>query len=374
MAFPITHIVLTGLFIFALSPTKVLAEPISQTNSERSLESTQTTQAPSIESYFGTVQQITETQHFENNNIYQKILVRLSNEKTVEVINDSRNTGKIQEYSVGNKVVVQKVSIGQQGNDTYIITDYNRTSFLLFILIAFSVLSVLVGKKYGIYALLAMAFSFFVIFKFILPQISAGRDPLLITILASLIIVPVAFYLSHGFNKKTHIAIVSTGVTLIVTGILTAISVNLARLTGYGTEEAMFLQVANQNINMKGILLSGIIIGFLGVLDDVTVSQSSIVTQLKKENPDLGTIDLYNKAMEVGRDHITSMINTLVLVYTGASLPLLLLFKNNPQPANFVINSEIIADEVVRTLLGSIGLILAVPLTTFLASIVVESE
>jgi uncharacterized membrane protein len=149
---------------------------------------------------------------------------------------------------------------------------------------------------------------------------------------------------------------------------LATLFVNLSQLTGFTSEEAGFLQAYKPGlINMKGLLLSGIIIGVLGVLDDITISQSAIVEQLKKANQKLKPIELYQKAMSVGRDHIASMINTLILVYTGAALPLLLLFIDNPHPFSQVINYEIIADEVVRTLVGSIGLILAVPITTLLA-------
>ena len=133
-----------------------------------------------------------------------------------------------------------------------------------------------------------------------------------------------------------------------------------------------FLQVAKQGtLNIQGLLLAGIIIGLLGILDDVTVSQSSVVFELKKTNPSLKIAELYSKAMNVGKDHIASVVNTLVLVYAGAALPLLLLFINNPMPYEQVVNFEIISEEIVRTLVASIGLILSIPLTTLLASWIV---
>ena len=149
--------------------------------------------------------------------------------------------------------------------------------------------------------------------------------------------------------------------------------VESAQLTGFASEEAGFLQTIKQgSVNIKGLLLAGIIIGVLGVLDDITISQSAIVFQLKETNEKLGFFELYKRAMNVGQDHISSMVNTLVLVYTGAALPLLLLFIDNPHPFSEIVNYEIIADEVVRTLVGSIGLILAVPITTVIASLVAE--
>ena len=161
-----------------------------------------------------------------------------------------------------------------------------------------------------------------------------------------------------------------TLIALIITGILSSVFVEAARLTGFASEEAGFLRVARQMINIKGLLLAGIIIGVLGILDDITISQSAIVFQLKEANKKLKFNELYKRAMNVGQDHISSMVNTLVLVYAGASLPLLLLFIDNPQPFFEVINYEIIADEIVRTLVGSIGLILAVPITTLIAALV----
>jgi len=307
-----------------------------------------------------------------DNNSYQKLKVRLDTGEDIVVESTFLETGKVLEFKRGNQVLLQKLQIGE--TEKHIITDYYRANFLIFLFIVFVVLSVLIGKKYGFYSILAMGFSFLVIFKFILPQIVYGRNPVFITVLASLFIIPVTFYLSHGFNKKTHIAVISTIITLVVTSIITAVSVNAAHLTGYSSDEAMFLQIGNQSINMKGILLAGIVIGFLGVLDDVTVSQSSVVEQLKKSNKNLSTLELYSSAIKVGRDHISSMTNTLVLVYAGASLPLLLLFINNPQPFGQVISMELIADEIVRTLVGSIGLILAVPLTTLIASVVSDTE
>lgn len=314
----------------------------------------------------GIVLEIIDESVDDSGGYYQKLRVKLEDIGEIIIEMGLQGSTRKIEYESGDKVVVEKLDVN--GEDYYIITDFQRTGHMLFLFLVFASLSILVGGRYGVYSIFAMVFSFFSIFKFIIPQIAMGRNPIFVTIIASLFIIPVTFYLSHGFNKKTHIAIFSTILTLIFTSILTGISVSAARLTGYASEEAMFLKAFSENINMKGILLSGIIIGFLGVLDDVTVSQSSIVEQLKRSKRTYNSGELYKDAMKVGRDHITSMINTLVLVYAGASMPLLLLFYNNPQPIMEVVNMEIIADEVIRTLVGSIGLILAVPLSTFIAS------
>jgi uncharacterized membrane protein len=208
-----------------------------------------------------------------------------------------------------------------------------------------------------------------IIFKFILPMIYAGYDPVLITIIASLVMIPVTFYLSHGFNRKTSIAIGGTLIALLITGLLAKVFVEATKLTGFASEEAGFLQVARGNlVNIRGLLLAGIIIGALGVLDDISIAQSALVQQLREANPKMKAREVFSRAMNVGQDHIASMVNTLVLVYTGAALPLLLLFIDNPLPFSQVINYEIIAEEIVRTLVGSIGLITAVPITTLIAS------
>jgi len=279
-----------------------------------------------------------------------------------------------QQYKIGNKVIITH---GQdyEGNDYYYITDYLRRAPLAWLFVIFVVLVAFIAKWQGVTSLLGMGISFLVIFKFILPKILAGADPVLIAILGSLLIVPLTFYLSHGLNRKTTVAMTGTVITLVATGILAKISVGMTKLTGFASEEAGFLQVYQQgNVDIKGLLLAGIIIGTLGILDDITVSQSAIVSQLKETNPRLRRGELFKRAMNIGQDHISSMVNTLVLVYTGASLPLLLLFLNSEYSFSEIINHELVADEIVRTLVGSIGLILAVPITTFIASLTNEKK
>ncbi len=220
-----------------------------------------------------------------------------------------------------------------------------------------------------------MFYSFFIIFKFILPQLLKGHNPLFIAILGALLIAPVTFYLSHGLNKKTTVALASTIISLFITGVLSLIFINAAKLTGFGSEEAFFLQIAKDGVvNIKGIFLAGIIIGTLGILDDVTISQAAIVYQLKGSVRNIDSWELFKKSMAIGHDHIASTVNTLILVYAGAALPLLLLFLNSTKTFGEAINSELIADEIVRTLVGSIGLVLAVPISTVLAVYFADSS
>ncbi|MFA5135970.1 MAG: YibE/F family protein [Patescibacteria group bacterium] len=310
--------------------------------------------------------------------LYQKLELTVTNgsllHKKIIVENGIIPLVNEQKYYVDDRVMVSMVK-HMDGETVYYISDYIRRGAILSLFFIFVVLTLIVAKWRGFMSLLGMALTFFIIFNFVLPQISAGASPVVIAVLGSFIIIPVSFFLSHGMNKKTIVAICGTVIALIITGILAHIYVEIAHLTGFSSEESGFLQVAKAgSINMKGLLLAGIIIGVLGVLDDITVSQSSIVYQLKESNNKMTRGELFTRAMSVGQDHISSMTNTLILVYTGASLPLLLLFINNPHPISEVLNYEIIADEIVRTLVGSIGLVLSVPITTYIAALVVSKK
>jgi len=336
---------------------------------------------PFEETLEGIVAEIIEEKEIgvgDEKHLYQKLQISITKGSlqglVIGVENGEFPAANIQHYKEGDKLVISHTK-DFEGNDMFYVADYVRRSALLWLFIIFAILAVAVGKVWGITSILGMGFSFLVIFKFILPQIMSGANPVFVAIIGSVFIIPVTFYLSHGFNKKTHVAILGTVISLVITGILATVFVEVTNLTGFASEEAGFLQFEKQGlISMKGLLLAGIIIGTLGVLDDVTVSQSAIVFQLNKANKKLGFGKLYSYAMKVGHDHVSSMVNTLVLVYTGAAMPLLLLFINSPRPFLELINYEIIADEIVRTLVGSIGLVLAVPITTFLAVFVIANK
>ncbi len=297
------------------------------------------------------------TKIIEQNGNYQKL--ELKAKSGIKVIESGQyETSNNIKYKVGDNVVITDDQI----------TDFVRRPHLYLLFFIFIILTILIAGKWGATSILGMGYSFYIIFKFILPLIIKGYDPVIVSIIGAMFIIPVTFSLSHGINRKTMNAIFGTLISMLVVGILSMIFVDLSKLTGFAVEEAGFLQYQLGGIiNMKGILLAGIIISTLGVMDDITISQASVVEELKKANPKLTKKELFTRSMNVGRDHISSMVNTLVLVYAGASLPLLLLFVNNPHPFSEVINYEIIADEVVRTLVGSIGLILAVPITTYIA-------
>ena len=300
--------------------------------------------------------------------LYQKLELELltPDHKKIIIENGNQPIVNIIKYSVNDRILVN-LTTGIEGEE-YIIVDFVRKDSLILLSIIFVILLVIIAKWKGVSSLLGMIFTFYIVFAFILPKLLSGSDPVLIAIGASLVIIPVSFYLAHGLNKKTTIAIVSSIVSLIITAILASIFTQIGHLTGLSSEEAGMLSIDRGNLNMKGILLAGIVIGALGVLDDITISQAAIVDELAQTAKLTKTRDLYSRAMIIGKDHITSMVNTLVLAYAGASLPLLLIFTNNPHPFSEIINYELIAEEIIRTLVGSIGLILAVPITTMIAA------
>lgn len=270
-------------------------------------------------------------------------------------------------YKRGDKVVVNE-SIYPDGSKNLIIVDYVRRDALYTLFLAFIVVSLVVARRRAIGSLVGLGISFFVIFSFVLPRILAGDNPVLIAILAGCVVVPLTYYISHGWSNKTHIAVFGTLIALLITGLISYWAIESARLTGYSSEEVSFLQgVIKSPVNMRALILAGIIIGLFGILDDVTISQASIVEKLHEVSPGLSPQTLYIKAMDVGKDHIASVINTLILVYTGAALPFLLLFVSSSTGFHTALNFEIIAEEIIKMLTSSIGLILAVPITTFLA-------
>jgi len=304
-----------------------------------------------------------------SNQLYQKLELELStpDKKIINIENGHQPLANVIKYYPNDRVLVN-LSQGIDGQEEYIIVDFIRRDSLILLFIIFIVLLLVIAKWKGVMALLGMIFTFFVVFAFVLPQLLAGNNPVFIAIIASLIIIPISFYLAHGFNKKTTIAIISSIVSLIITAILASIFSYIGHLTGFSSEEAGMLSINLGNLNMKGILLAGIVIGNLGVLDDITISQAAIVEELVTTAKLTKPKDLYTRSMIIGKDHITSMVNTLVLAYAGASLPLLLIFTQNPHPFSEIINYEFLAEEIIRTLVGSIGLILAVPITTLIAA------
>lgn len=256
----------------------------------------------------------------------------------------------------------------------YSVTDVNRKLPLALLAGIFAVVVVAVGRMRGVMALVALAVSFLVLMFFILPAILQGSNPLIVAVVGSSAIMLIALYMCHGLSARTSVAVLGTLISLLLIGLLGSLFIGWASLTGNTDDNTGLIHGLYPEIDMSGLLLASIIIGSLGVLDDVTVTQTSAVWELHQADPRMGPRGLYRAGIRIGRDHIASVVNTLVLAYAGAALPLLLLFSIAQSSMGTVANSELVAVEIVRTLVGSIGLVASVPVTTVLAALVVSAD
>lgn len=253
--------------------------------------------------------------------------------------------------------------------------DFERIGPLLVLFGTFVLFSVLISGWKGVRGLIGMGISIGVIIFYIIPQILDGKDPVLISVSGAFFLLAVTLYLVYGWTLKTHSAVLGTLISLILTALLAHYFVNLTRLTGFGSEESLFLlQQSQGRINMQGLVLGGMLIGALGVLDDLVITQASVVFELYQLNPKTPLKELFMRSMRVGQDHVAATVNTLVLAYAGAALPMFILFSIARIQIGYLLNLEYVAEEVVRTLVGSLGLIAAVPLTTLLACLVAKKS
>jgi uncharacterized membrane protein len=250
----------------------------------------------------------------------------------------------------------------------YRFADRDRESVLAWLALGFAVAVVALGRLRGMAALIGLAATFAVLLRFVLPAILEGESPLLVAVVGAAVIAFMALYLAHGFTPMTSVALVGTLASLALTAILASVFVDAARITGLATEEALIIRVGAAQIDLAGLMLGGVVIGALGAIDDMTVTQASAVWELRAANPAMNPGALARAGMRIGRDHVASTVNTLFLAYAGASMPLLVLFVLSRQSLITVANTEIVATEIVRTLVGSIGLVASVPLTTWLAA------
>lgn len=289
--------------------------------------------------------------------------------KNQEVINTVDEKVSRRRVSIGDDVVVIKVP-GAVGGDLYYVSDNYRIPGILWLALFFFILVLVLGRWRGFTSILGLLGSIAVLMGFIIPLIVRGYNPLLVVTAGSVLIVCVSMFFAHGFNKATTISVGSTGITLVLASALAYAAVHMTFLFGTGSEEALFVQFGStSSLDLRGILLAGIIIGALGVLDDITTAQTAAVRELLDTKSDMQFKELFTRVMRIGREHIASLVNTLVLAYAGASLPLFLLFyTSHEQPLWTIINSQQIAEELVRTLVGSTALVLAVPISSLLAA------
>jgi uncharacterized membrane protein len=293
-----------------------------------------------------------------------KVAARLDGGRQVEFETTDPTGGT---FRAGQRV--QLAVLEQPGQPPYYnIRDLERTRPMLLLVALFVAAVVAFGRWQGVRSLLGLALSFAVIVGFVVPAILRGRSPVPVALVGAMAIMLVSLYLAHGPGRKTTAAAVGTALALGLTAALAAAFVGVAALTGLASEDALNASFAVGGLSLRGLLLAGIILGGLGVLDDVTVSQASLVFELRRADPGAGFGELVRGALVVGRDHVAATVNTLFLAYVGASLPLLVLFVTSGDSFGTVGTAEAVAVEVVRTLCGSIGLIAAVPLTTVLAA------
>lgn len=268
-------------------------------------------------------------------------------------------------------VVFVLASSTEQG-DVFLIQDRSRLPALFWISLVFAALTILICRKQGLRALLSLFATFFVVIGFVVPRILSGAEPISTIVISSVVIVVTSIVIIHGWTKKSKVAISGMLIGIFFTAIISRVFTEVAYLTGSAVEEAMFLKdYLGTDINFSGLLLASFILGSLGILDDIAITQTSTAQEISKTDSTLRPIDIFKKSMRIGIDHIASMINTLFLAYAGASFTLLLLFGINQAPFDSffdVVNNELVATEIIRTLVGSIGLILTVPITTYIAA------
>lgn len=276
---------------------------------------------------------------------------------------------EFRELSVNNRVFVKY----QADQGQYSLYEINRSFGIFFILFIFLAILLFFGGFNALKSLVALIFSGISIFFILIPGITAGYDPFLLSFCIAICILFFILFLTRGFNKGTIIAFTGILLAVLISIIFTKFFTEITFLTGLSSGEAFILNIYIENFDFLGLLVGAIIIGMLGALDDIAVTQVGIVREFYALNSKLSPKDAYKKAMKVGKEHVNSLVNTLILAYTSTSLPLILLYYQNPEPFLFI-NKEIFTTEIVRIVIGSIGLILAVPITTILAVLVLRKK
>lgn len=254
------------------------------------------------------------------------------------------------------------------GTEAHAIINIDRKNSLLFLVLLFVISVIVFGGWQGVRSLFALAGSFFAIFYLLVPGLLNGWNPILASFVVAAGILFAAIFFTHGFNKESTVAYGGTMLSVLITTIFAIIAVHGTDLSGFATDESVYLNFNTRGtLDFTALLLGAIIIGILGVLDDIAVTQAAVVTELYDSNPNMSREEVFKRALRIGREHVGALVNTLVLAYTGASLPLLLYFYISPASFSGAVNSELFATEIVRTIVGSIGLILTVPIVTLLA-------
>ncbi|MBU3669021.1 MAG: YibE/F family protein [Candidatus Taylorbacteria bacterium] len=297
--------------------------------------------------------------------IKAKVLEGEDTGKTIEFVND------FVQLKEGDLFYLRKFEYVSDGKTVYSLADPYRLTPIYWLFAIFIFITTMFGGRQGVRGLISLACSLFLIIYILLPGILEGYSPILISILVSALIIILGSYITHGFNKTTTAAVVGMIVTVIFVGVLAQYSVEATQLTGFDSEESVYLNINTRGqLDLSGLLLGGMLIGLLGVLYDAAIGQAVAVEELHKIAPHVSRLSIYKRAIRIGREHIGALVDTLAIAYVGASLPLLLLFSMHDTPILQLINRENFATEIVRTIVGSIGLILAVPITTYISTLI----
>ncbi|MDX9970851.1 MAG: YibE/F family protein [Candidatus Gracilibacteria bacterium] len=277
--------------------------------------------------------------------------------------------------SVGDKYFVTYEGNDENGTPVLVLGEPDRLLGIFLLTLIFVVLVVVVSGKQGLFSIIALATNFAVLIFIIANGVFAGFNSMLLVILGGVLLLTLSMFLTYGFNKKTLSAYIGSLSGFFITIVLTLVFLPVFKMTGFSSEEASFLSDIATNIDMVDVLFVGICVGVLGLLDDITVNQSSLTFQLVSANPKLSKKQVFFKAMAVGKDHLSSMVNTLIIAYAGASFPLfLLLVRDSSSSFSSIINMEMISEEILRMLVGSIGLILTIPVSTYIATVFAKSK
>lgn len=277
--------------------------------------------------------------------------------------------------NVGSRFYLHRLPPIEDSPELWSVGEPDRAPVLLILLGLFIVTALFTAGRAGARALVALLLSFAAIIWGLLPLLYAGWPPAVTALLMGTLILAVSMFITHGINKGTLVALVGSVVALGVSAVVAHLAVLSANLTGFVSDEAVFLNFATDGaLNLPGLLLGGILVGIIGVLNDVSVSQVHTVIQLQEADPSISKSQLWRKAMKVGQEHLGAVINTLPLAYAGASLPLLLLFSASPAPFSFIVNREIFTAEIIRALAGSIGLMLSGVVATGIAVLMLSQK
>lgn len=268
----------------------------------------------------------------------------------------------------GDRLKILHIPQAAASGSEYVFMDFVRDVPIALLAIAYAGVVLAVARWRGLAALAGLVISFGVVVLFTLPALLVGTNAIAVALLTSATVMFVVLYLAHGFNARTSTALLGTLLGLVITALLAGWAVDAANIVGLADEYSLMLPAYAPDVNIRGVILCGIVLAGLGVLNDVTITQASAVWELRAVSPQMSRYELFTRSMRIGRDHIASTVYTIAFAYLGAALPMLLMVSLINMSLGETLTSGEIAEEVVRTLVGSIGLVLAIPITTAIAA------